>query len=611
MRPIATNAAAALAAEHPEVDLSALLNHCTAPYLGVAAVQADVDRLKHEAERKRKLDECQTMSHNALRSELKALGVRNSFDGSTTQCLRSLFCAALQQDNADGCSSSDAVPPQLRRAPELRRHRRQQYDALIEGITLRQLGVCLPDEQWEHYCACGWLKMSLALSKKERRMIALCHRVALCELGVDPTDRATFENAKHVVGYDYTWGWLRAPANSQAQLYLATHPTLYRLYVGLYARLLLGCERYPPGIADEAQAVRCCLELRLQLYNTKIALPKDGGLKFFSHLDCDWRRGGCTATPAPQCLVATSPQHVGSTRVFSARFVDVEAEVRRHELAAAEPVEAPPRKRRRIEPYRLPRARRGACVGAARTEPAGTDFGRATGPEDVQVGDALFFGHLVAHEFTQHATLSEQAAAAAEASTSSLPIGLTRTAEYPTLVAPWIHGEPHQSKDEVLCALLTGTPPAHWAHVYTGNAMEPAAAFFRSALPPLPAVPSTPLARALAGVDAFARCPDAIEWLVRDCRGGREGAPAERPGEREALRLHKRLMLDEMVSGLRRRLRRLAASANAVDLLELSESDAGRATSQRSAFARSAALAVPAAASAAAADPDLRKRPRP
>ena len=70
-------------------------------------------------------------------------------------------------------------------------------------------------------------------------------------------------------------------------------------------------------------------------------------------------------------------------------------------------------------------------------------------------------------------------------------------------------------------------------------------------------------------------------------------------------------MLDEMVSGLRRRLRRLAASANAVDLLELSESDAGRATSQRSAFARSAALAVPAAARAAAADPDLRKRPRP
>ena len=240
MRPIATNAAAALAAEHPEVDLSALLNHCTAPYLGVAAVQADVDRLKHEAERKRKLDECQTMSHNALRSELKALGVRNSFDGSTTQCLRSLFCAALQQDNADGCSSSDAVPPQLRRAPELRRHRRQQYDALIEGITLRQLGVCLPDEQWEHYCACGWLKMSLALSKKERRMIALCHRVALCELGVDPTDRATFENAKHVVGYDYTWGWLRAPANSQAQLYLATHPTLYRLYVGLYAACCSG-----------------------------------------------------------------------------------------------------------------------------------------------------------------------------------------------------------------------------------------------------------------------------------------------------------------------------------------------------------------------------------
>ena len=59
-----------------------------------------------------------------------------------------------------------------------------------------------------------------------------------------------------------------------------------------------------------------------------------------------------------------------------------------------------------------------------------------------------------------------------------------------------------------------------------------------------------------AGVDAAARArrrrcvralPGRDRWLVRDCRGGREGAPAERPGEREALRLHKRLMLDEMV----------------------------------------------------------------
>ena len=40
-------------------------------------------------------------------------------------------------------------------------------------------------------------------------MIALCHRVALCELGVVPTDPATYAHARNALGYDYTWGWLR------------------------------------------------------------------------------------------------------------------------------------------------------------------------------------------------------------------------------------------------------------------------------------------------------------------------------------------------------------------------------------------------------------------
>jgi hypothetical protein len=74
------------------------------------------------------------------------------------------------------------------------------------------------------------------------------------------------------------------------------------------------------------------------------------------------------------------------------------------------------------------------------------------------------------------------------------------TLEQPTLVAPWLHGVPHQvaapraahstkrracngasclptclhvlraqSVDEVLAGLLTGRPPKRWAHVYTGN----------------------------------------------------------------------------------------------------------------------------------------------
>ena len=91
------------------------------------------------------------------------------------------------------------------------------------------------------------------------------------------------------------------------------------------------------------------------------------------------------------------------------------------------------------------------------------------------MGDMIFFGHLVAHRFTQHATMEPSpgsGAACGSAEPSDVPLGFTRTAEYPTLTAPRMHGTPHQGIDEVLQALLTGQPPKKWAHVYTGNTMR-------------------------------------------------------------------------------------------------------------------------------------------
>lgn len=76
-----------------------------------------------------------------------------------------------------------------------------------------------------------------------------------------------------------------------------------------------------------------------------------------------------------------------------------------------------------------------------------------SGPENLQVGDLLVFGHLTAHKFKQYPTVKANASGA-------VPVGFTRTAEYPTLVAPWMHGEPHQSIDEILACLLIGTPPS-------------------------------------------------------------------------------------------------------------------------------------------------------
>jgi hypothetical protein len=277
-----------------------------------------------------------------VRNSLRRRGYKNSFKGGSIKVLKELLLRVMNGE----------VPEHFLLLGSLREHRKRRYDDLIEQSSLDHLAKWLPDEAWAHYVEHGWLKLSLGLSAKEKRFIALCHRVALAELGVVSTDPSTYANAHHVIGYDHTWGWLRAPACSQAQLFLATRepcplsrcdrvdaepcglhsilncartrmccsdPKLYRLYVGLYARLIL--QQGPPafGITSHADAIRCCVELRLQIYNTKIRLPSTK-TQSFSHLDCDWKRKGCQTTPAPQCLTATSPAIVASKRVYSIRF---------------------------------------------------------------------------------------------------------------------------------------------------------------------------------------------------------------------------------------------------------------------------------------------------
>lgn len=266
----------------------------------------------------------------------------------------------------------------------------------------------------------------------------------------------------------------------------------------------------------------------------------------------------------------------------------------------------------------------------------------------------VFFGHLVAHRFAQHPTISgagyqseargtgeaearrapdapatqgtvqgamqrtvqtrdaqtaqggcsaspvgaeldgAEAMAAKEAEVApSVPVDLTRTSEYPTLTAPWIHGKPHQSRREVLACLLVGTPPRRWAHVYTGNTI-PCSSLLQPSLPPLPAKPATPLARVLVGLDTYEHAPHATAWLLRAAArsGAHDGALAR--SERREVRQHRRLMLTEMAASLRRRLRRLASGKEA-DLLRDAEADPTRA-----AYAQRSPLATPAVASAVA-----------
>ena len=85
------------------------------------------------------------------------------------------------------------------------------------------------------------------------------------------------------------------------------------------------------GWPDEVNSVRACVELTLQVYNSKLALP-NRSVRQFAHTDGDWLAKGFGHIPAPQCAALTSPSHVGGERHYRFRFFDLSSdEVRRAE----------------------------------------------------------------------------------------------------------------------------------------------------------------------------------------------------------------------------------------------------------------------------------------
>ena len=231
-----------------------------------------------------------------------------------------------------------------------------------------------------------------------------------------------------------------------------------------------------------------------------------------------------------------------------------------------------------------------------------------------------------AHQFTQNALLKRPQAC------TQVPLGWTRASEYPTLVAPWLHGEPHQSREECLAAFATGKPPRRWPHVYTGNVAQ-GAAMFRPALPALPAVPSTALARVLTGIDEFDAAPCATAWLLQELPGrGRQmihehefiadsekyctnrssayaGSAAALAAEAATVADHQDLMLGDMLGSLRRRLRRLASGLEMSRLAATATSNPGYGLRVPE-LAMDATHAVPKAAQAARRDYSLARTER-
>ena len=94
-------------------------------------------------------------------------------------------------------------------------------------------------------------------------------------------------------------------------------------------------------------------------------------------------------------------------------------------------------------------------------------------------------------------------------------------------VSARLHGTPHQSREEVAEAYAIGTPPRHWAHVYTGNLQDAKAArHLEPLVAPVQVSLTTLLAKCLLqgtdaeGCHAFATFPQAVSWLLTAAASG-------------------------------------------------------------------------------------------
>jgi hypothetical protein len=168
--------------------------------------------------------------------------------------------------------------------------------------------------------------------------------------------------------------------------------------------------------------------------------------------------------------------------------------------------------------YQFPRDVSSPC-GRASEVPKFVNYDtQSTSPSGLVSGDIFFMGHLTAHEFTQGPVpLNRQQRAGNE----PVEYEKVRTAEYPNLWSPILHGAAHQSYEEVANAMSSGIAPGSWPHAYTGNAQDSkAGVLMEQLMPALPVSASTLLARCIWGQARWQQSPRAIEWLIAAANGG-------------------------------------------------------------------------------------------
>ena len=427
-----------------------------------------------------------SIKHNDIRNLIKKLHILTSQNGSHTEKLEELLKHHFAGFLADHCYALDFI----------RERRADRYAASLDGVSLSGLACTLLSEsQRQAYSDKGWLQIDLKLTALEVRMLTAANKVRVVELGVDAENPDTFCHAQFRAGMDFGYGWLRVPTGSLQSQYLNSHPRFYATMVGIYA-----FELVRSGAADDAESVRACIELRSQAYNSKLHFP--GDLEHsFNHLDCDYTKGN-VGVPAPQSLVALSPNKVGDDVIYRVRFVNIntpehQSRIKETMVCGGTSFEIPRKATTRPEEA-------AECPRHVKEMFSSGSVDQA--PDDIKFGDLLVFNHLVAHDFSQFRVRSE-----IRSKWESI-----RQAEVPFLMSPRLHGVLHQSTGEVVSAFATGKAPAHWPHLYTGNRLDyKAAAHLEPLIDAIPCPPFTMLGRCIAGIDEWDAFPATFHFICR------------------------------------------------------------------------------------------------
>ena len=139
---------------------------------------------------------------------------------------------------------------------------------------------------------------------------------------------------------------------------------------------------------------------------------------------------------------------------------------------------------RRHQPYSLPRLARDKKPASATGCPSFVDFSGKVQPSRIAKGSGIFFGHLTAHEFTQR----KRRCRMEQPSDDTFAQGWVRTAEYPTLVSPLLHGVPKsEHRGGASCAVMRNParalgPRLHWQLAATPSQSAPGALIHSSSI---------------------------------------------------------------------------------------------------------------------------------